>query len=143
MREFVGGQCRVQTKERELSQGEIKAFRIYGDNPRRIRIYFAWLCSERRAFDKLSKPWKTKLKWLPTQCSLGPPFLDLSFRTYYYQPDEERIKMWGGGGSEVYRFYKPDDHLRLVPDGGNYIPYHELYAHKLKLALWVALVSSK
>lgn len=127
--EFVGGQCKSRRREERdgdyiVRRGEILGFKVW-KNIKRVRVHFNWLCRQHTVFDKTKKPWRERLKWSPIPPLIGPPgpdrsipqlssYLDIDFTSSYYEPDEGRLKMWGGGYGEVCRFFPKEDHTNLV-----------------------------
>lgn len=140
--EFVGGQFQMQrTKEGLVFQGEIESYRVENDGKKCVFLSFNWLCERR--FVGFDGSGKLKPKWVKLQSHLGLPRLEVPFTTYYYQPDEERLKMWGGGWGEVCRFYKPGDWMNLVRFGADedkFVPYYEL-CRTFRISVMIALLT--
>ncbi len=134
---FVNGQFQMirRTKSDTLHfRGEIEKINVA--NQKKIHISFNWLCEERVVHDWSLQP---RLKWYLLDQSIGKRSLEVPFRAYYVQHDEDRIKMWGGGWSEVCRFFKKDDHTNLVRNGNEIIQYWELHKLSFFRAIIIAL----
>lgn len=144
---FIGGQFQIVKKIEEDAvrrRGEISEIEINADN-KEITVYFNWLCEERLVHDSKSRH---TLKWflverpfrdLFLRKTSGKLFLRVPFGSYRSHPDEDRVKMWGGGFSEVCHFYKKDDHTNLVKNGDAFIPYWELHTISFFHAIQIAL----
>ena len=138
LKEFIGGQFQVIKRVKDDNahlRGEISGIKVFS-GIKEVAILFKWLCEER-----LIHNWKleAKLKWFPMDHPFGDPCLKIPFDAFRSHPDEDRVKMWGGGFSEVCRFYKRDDFANLVRVGDDFVPRHEKYELALKLITIVLL----
>lgn len=132
--DFSGGQFLMETKEGLVFRGEVSRCFVPEGQSKQVSVFFNWL-SERRFV--LDAGWSLRPKWFPLQPPNGlqiPYRLDLGYSSYYYQPDEDRVKMWGER-KEVCHFFMPWDHTNLVlVEGRNeFVPYCELPKAKAKL----------
>ena len=137
--EFDGGQFSMETKEGLVFRGEIRDCYAPNDKNKRVLISFNWLSERRFVLDNY---WKSRPKWYLIETPTGSPYLDVRFTTYYSQPDEDRIKMWGELG-EICRFFKKGDHSNLVRCGDEFVPFCSLHELKFWQAIIVALSIKK
>ncbi|TSC83427.1 MAG: hypothetical protein G01um101417_600 [Parcubacteria group bacterium Gr01-1014_17] len=148
---FIGGQFEITKKidgDAVHRRGEIDEIEI-NDKVKEITVYFNWLCEEKLVHDNKLR---TELKWVLVERpfrdlflkkSSGKFFLKVPFGSYRSHPDEDRVKMWGGGWSEVCRFYKRDDHTNLVQNGAEIISYWELHRVSFFCAINIAIAMRK
>jgi hypothetical protein len=142
LKEFVGGQFQMirRTKQDTLHfRGEVEKINVAADQ-KKISFSFNWLCEERLVHD-----WslQSRLKWFLLDHPVGNHSLEVPFRAYYVQPDEDRIKLWGGGWNEVCRFYKKGDHTNLTSNGDEIVPCWELHKLSFFHAMRVSLSLGK
>mgnify|MGYP001572889612 CR=1 FL=1 len=141
LKDFVGGQFQLLRRKRGDCmhlRGEIQSIEVICD-PRTVVLTFNWLCEERLEHD-----WKldATLKWFtlerPFKDEIGQLTLTIPFDSFRPHPDEERVKMWGGGFGDICRFYQPFDHTNLVQQGDEFVTRfekHNLMFLRLVLAL--------
>lgn len=132
---FADGQFQlVKRKEGLMFRGEIKSCEVASNGSKEVVISFNWLCEQR------NQRWFLKPQPPPPVSS---PRLNVCFNTYYSQPDEERVKMWGGGWEEVCHFFKKGDHTNLVDGEGRFVPYCDLHKTKLWQVVVAMLLNKK
>ncbi len=119
-------------------RGEIRKIEV-SNGVKTVTITFSWLYEERQVHN-----WKldAKLKWFPLerpfQNEMKELCLNIPFDSFRLHPDEDRVKMWGGGFGDISRFYKAFDHTNLEQEGGELIPYlkkHELAFKRVVVSL--------
>jgi len=138
LEEFVGGQFLMETTDDLIFRGEIKSFSIPKNGDKRILISFDWLSECRPAVDA---SFNRIPKWFLVEQSIESP-LDVSFSSYYSQPDEGRVKMWGVRG-EICHFFRKEDHTNLVRQGDEFVPYCQLRKFELRRLVVAMLLSPK
>jgi len=133
--EFIGGQFQMKTID-WVFRGKVKECMALAS--RRIKVSFSWLCERHFFFDN---SWTPRPKWslLPAPPSLH--YLDVEYRYFYVQDDEDRVKVKGRLG-EICHFFKPGDHTNLVQRGDEFVPYCQLYQQQLRRVV-IALLSPK
>ncbi len=132
LREFAGGQFMMKTREGLVFRGKVSACFVPSKMNKRVLVYFHWLSERRLVLDK----WEMlSQKWFLVEPSIHPHFLNIGFTSYYFQPDEERVKMWGEFG-EVCHFFTKGDHTNLVSCGDDFVPYCDLH----KLEFWKVII---
>lgn len=122
LKRFKEGQFLMVTKHDLIFRGKIKDCFVPDINIKRVLIHFHWLGELRFIPQEYAKPLP---KWFIIKPLVGSTFLDVGFTAYYYQPDEERLKMWGGFG-EICHFFKEDDYSNLVRQENELIPYCQI-----------------
>lgn len=106
-------------------RGEIRTIEVIHE-PLTVNLAFNWLLEECPVHD-----WKldASLKWFPLErpCreKMGELKLTLPFDSFRPHPDEERVKLWGGGFGDICRFYQPFDHTNLVRNGDELVTRFE------------------
>jgi hypothetical protein len=120
---FIGGQFLMETKEGLVFRGEISEYFVPDNRNKMVIITFNWL-SERRLVSDAN--WNLVPKWYRLKPPIGHSLMNVGFTTYYSQPDEDRLKMWGEQG-EVCHFFRKEDHTNLVSRGDEFVPYWQLH----------------
>lgn len=120
LKDFVGGQFQLRRRRRGdymHLRGETRSIVVVND-PKIVSITFNWLLEERLVNNwfPLERPFKSKLNGLK---------LTIPFDSFRPHPDEERVKMWGGGFGDICRFYQPFDHTNLVWNGDELVTRFE------------------
>ena len=148
---YIGGQLQIESvegctdfKTRKFIRGQIRDFRIDLSSKRReIFIQFDWICEKSFSvkgseseieFYKLSnsRKWNT----LPANSEMR-----VGYTTYYFQKDEDRIKLWTDL-KETAHFYKQGDHTNLIRTDDKFVEYQVVNYKKLLLCLCYAIVLS-
>lgn len=125
LKDFVGGQFQLlRRRNGDLMhlRGEIRSIEVISETKTAV-IAFNWLYEER-----LVHNWAldATLKWSPLERPFaaelnGKLELRIPFDSFRPHPDEERVKMWGGGFGDICRFYQSFDHTNLVPHGDVFV----------------------
>lgn len=106
-------------------RGEIQSVEVVS-TPKTVIITFNWLFEERLVHNWELTP---TLKWFPLerpfQSEMNGLKLIIPFDSFRPHPDEERVKMWGGGFGDIGRFYQPFDHTNVVPNGDEFVTRFE------------------
>jgi hypothetical protein len=127
LRKFAGGQFLMEATGGLVFRGKINNCVVPTDQGRRIFIHFDWLCERRLVLEEWPK---LTPKWFLLEPTVGHSYLDVGFTSYYPQPDEGRLKMWGEFG-EVCRFFRRSDYTNLVKNEEQFVPYGQLHQEKL------------
>lgn|SRR3990167_5024928 len=130
--EFVGGQFQMKTKD-WVFRGQIKECMALSN--RRIKIYFDWLCERHFFFDSSGV---LQPRWSLLVAPPGLHHLDVEFRYFYFQTDEDRIKVKGQLG-EICHLCRSDDYTNLVQHGDEFAHYCNLHMLKLCQSILVLL----
>ncbi|MES3032260.1 MAG: hypothetical protein V4699_03420 [Patescibacteria group bacterium] len=133
---FARGQFLMETPEGFVFRGEIERCWVGDDS---VFVSFTWLCERRFVFvfDGAWELRKLKPKWFPLESLKGPPFLELKPGKYYYQADEDRVKIEEGKGA-ICHFFRKGDYTNLVKCEDEFIPFGEL--HKLEFCKAISLL---
>ncbi|HTE48613.1 MAG TPA: hypothetical protein VK675_01765 [Candidatus Paceibacterota bacterium] len=99
-----------------------------------------WLSERKYVLDQMSIDSPIRESYLLEPPS-DPFFLDVGFTTYYSQPDEDRLKMFGEFGG-ICHFFRKNDHTNLVRCGEEFVPYGQIHLLKLR-RIFVALLAKK
>lgn len=151
---YDGGQIQIESTERygdfltvKVFRGQIEScFVDIKPGKREVRISFDWLCYKDFQIEDRKKEKNdeierfviaSKRQWLVLPSEKG---ITVRYTTYYFQRDEDRVKMWTSLG-EIIHFYKKGDHTNLIVDcNGKFTPYQVVNYKKLLLSLCYTIV---
>jgi hypothetical protein len=133
LKTFQVAQCQLRIRRNETYRGVVKSITVYPPQ-QKIRIRFYFLCILRPVtYHDITKDFIWKLR---TDCKPGY-YIDFDYRHFYYQPDEQRIKIDGFG--EVCHFYLTDDHTNIYQvEEENYASYLKTHLN-LQLIVWALI----
>jgi hypothetical protein len=152
--DYDGGQIQIESTEKYGNSLTVKVFRgrikrcFVDIRPGKKEIYisFDWLCykdfqikGEENEIERFTLASKKQWSVLPSEQGIT-----VRYTTYYFQRDEDRVKMWTSLG-EIIHFYKIGDHTNLIIDcNGKFTPYQVVNYKKLLLSLcYIIVINSK
>ena len=118
---LIGGQFQMKTRE-GVFRGEIKECMALSN--RRIKISFNWLCVGYVFFDNSGLP--KPRKWVLLKDPPGLHHVDLEWRYFYFQTDENRVKIKGQLG-EICHLFRKGNHTNLVRCGDEFVAYAKIH----------------
>jgi hypothetical protein len=121
LEKFLHGQCSIQTTSGETYRGMVDSYAVH---PKKfsVSIRFSWLAKLQPIY--VLNINETRPRWfIVSTCPNGYEVV-FNYASYYYQTDEDRVKIKGRAG-EICRFYKADDHTNIVQlaNTDQYIPH--------------------
>lgn len=122
LKDSIGIQC-IITKKHRIFQGEISSYSFPSKSKKKFFLTFRWLCQQRIVTDLQGN---RIIKWIPVPLpETGTHSLEINFRSYYMQTDENRVKIHAKGVA-LRILDKEEDYLRLIFYRGEYVYFYKV-----------------